>query len=177
MPLHRAARLTAYLFLAALAAWDLWLLLVGTPTPYYSETLPGSQGLVTNVIYQRYPPALPALVALAVVVLALLRDNWLRLAWLGLLTHLIWGGLLLFSRGLYYVAATGVIIVPVALLQWQVTGERRWLWVAWAGPAILLLVGALMSWNWLGYASLGAAIVASVLLVVLGRRYARMKTI
>ncbi len=170
MPLHRAARLAAYLLLAALAAWDLWLLLVGTPTPYYSETFPGSEGLATTLVYQRYPPALPALIALAVVALALLRDQWLRLAWLGLLPHLIWGGLLLFSWGLVYVAATGVLVVPIALLQWHVTDERRWLWIAWAGPAILLLVGALMAWNPFGFACLALALGASVLLVVLHRR-------
>jgi hypothetical protein len=90
------------------------------------------------------------------------------LAWAGLGLHLIIGGLLIFSWGIVYIAATGALAVPVGIVHWQASGNRRWLWGAWGGVAVLLGVGALMAWNPLGYAVLALAGTMGVALWVVG---------
>jgi len=146
----RGARIAAYLIIAGLAAWGAFL-------------------LIPSAGFRAYPPALYSLLALLVVALGLIRDEWLLLAWIGLALHLIAGVLLIFSLGIVYVAATGVLSVPVGIVHWQASGERRWLWGAWGGVAVLLVVGALMAWNPIGYVAFALAGALGVALWVVGR--------
>ena len=167
--MKRGARLAAYLIIAGLVAWAVYLLTVGLPFIGVFETVPGEPGLEPWITYMPYQPALYSLFALLVVALGLIRDEWLVLAWMGLALHLIAGVLLIFSLGIVYIAATGVLAVPVGVVQWQASGNRRWLRGAWGGVAILLVVGALMAWNPLGYASLALAGALGVALWVVSR--------
>lgn len=117
--MKRGARLVAYLIIAALLVWAVYLLVIGQPNPLYAEAQPGEPLPPPQTIYVRYLPALYSVFALLIVALGLIRDGWLPLAWAGLVLHLIIGGLLIFSWGVVYIAATGVLAVPVGVVQWQ----------------------------------------------------------
>ncbi len=168
MSLKRGARILAFLIIAALLAWAVYLLVVGQPNPVYAEGQAGDALPPPQIIYVRYLPALYSVFALLVVAVGLIRDEWLLMAWIGLALHLIAGGLLIFGWGIVYIAATGALAAPVGIVHWQASGERRWLWGAWAGVVVLLVVGALMAWNPFGYAALALAAILGVVLWVVG---------
>jgi hypothetical protein len=143
---NRAARLAAYLLIAALAALAAYFVIVGVPYTTYAEVLPGSGQALgpAQTVYMPYYPALYSPLVLVLVAIGLIRDRWLPLAWVGLLLHLAIGGLLIFSLGILYIGVTGVLVALVSIIEWQATGRARWLLAAAAGAALLLLIGAVM---------------------------------
>lgn len=169
MTIKRAARLTAYLLLLGLLIWDLYLLAIGLPAALYAEGFPGTPGLAIETVHRPYLPAWYSLAALLPMALGLLRDEWLPLAWLGLLLHLAVGGLLLFSAGFWYVPIMGLLAVAVGVLQWQASRRARWLLASAGGVAIVLLVGVLMNWTPLGNPLLILGVLLALLLIALWR--------
>jgi hypothetical protein len=93
----------------------------------------------------------------------------LPLAWVGLLWHLIIGGLLIWGMGIFYIAATGGLALLVGVLQWQVTHQAKWLLAAWAGVVIVLVSGALLLGTVFGPPILVVGILLGWLLVGLDR--------
>jgi hypothetical protein len=77
MTLKRASRLAAFLLIAGLLAWAVYLFTVGVRWVGYFETVPGQAGLQEQITYRPYLPALYSVAALVVVALGLLRDEWL----------------------------------------------------------------------------------------------------
>lgn len=170
MTIKRAARLAACLLILGLIGWDVYLLTVGLPAARYAEGVPGPAGPTIETVYRPYLPAWYSLAALLPLALGLLRDEWLSLAWLGLLLHLVVGGLLLFSIGFWYVPITGFLAVALGVLQWQARQRVLWLVASAGGVAIVLLVGVLMKWTPLGVPLLAAGMLVGIVLLMIGRR-------
>jgi hypothetical protein len=169
MTIKRAARLAAYLLILGLLGWDIYLLTTGLPATRFAEGFPGTPGLVIETVHRPYLPAWYSLAALLPLALGLLRDEWLPLAWLGLLLHLVVGGLLLFSIGFWYVPIIGLLAVAIGVLQWQASQRARWLLASAGGVAVVLLVGVLMNWTPLGVPLLVAGGLLALLLIALWR--------
>jgi hypothetical protein len=169
MAIKRAARLAAYLLILGLLVWDVYLLTVGLPVARYAEGLGGTTGLAIEAVHRPYLPAWYSLAALLPLALGLLRDEWLPLAWLGLLLHLVVGGLLVFSIGLWYVPIIGVLAVAAGILQWRASQRARWLLASAGGVAVVLLVGVLMNWTPLGPPLLVVGSLLALLLLALWR--------
>ena len=169
MTVKQIARLVALLMVIALAIWGLYLLIVGLPSTNVPRVPPGEPLPPGLILYMPYHGALYSLLALALVAIGLMRDRWLPLAWVGLLLHLIIGGLLIWGMGIFYIAATGGLALLVGVLQWQVTHQAKWLLAAWAGVVIVLVSGALLLGTVFGPPILVVGILLGLLLVGLDR--------
>jgi hypothetical protein len=173
MTIKRAARLAAYLLILGLMGWDIYLLTIGLPASRFAEGVAGPAGPTIDIVHRPYLPAWYSLVALLPMALGLLRDEWLPLAWFGLLLHLVVGGLLLFSIGFWYVPIIGVLAVAVGVLQWQASQRAWWLLASAGGIAVVVLVGVLMSWTPMGVPLLVVGFLLTLLLIALGRPRSR----
>lgn len=144
MNVKQIARAVAFLFVAALAAWAVYLLIVGLPVVSVPEGQPGEPLLPGEIVYQPYLGASYSLAVLLLIGVGLLKDKWLPLAWVGIVLHLLFGGLLIWSMGILYVAIAGGLAVPLGILQWHISQQNRWLATAWVGTGLALLIGFLL---------------------------------
>ncbi len=171
MTLKRSARLAVWLLLAALCAWAIYLLAVGVSYTSYPQVQPGQPLPPGETARMPYWPALYSPLTLVLVAIGTIKDEWLPLAWVGLLLHLALGGLLIFSLGLVYIAAAGALAVPVGLLAWQAERQVRWLLASGAGAALVVLVGITLRGTIYGVAILAAGVLMALLVVPLARRH------
>ena len=166
MRIKAIARLAVFLVVAALATWGLYLLVAGLPYSEVRETITRTSSTwETITTYVPYYGGAYSLAALVMVAIGVLKDKWLPLAWVGLLAHLALGAISIWSFGIIYIAATGVLAVPVAILQWQSTDVKRWLLVAWAGVGLTGLMGSILLGTYFGIPTLAIGIVLALLLV------------
>jgi len=143
--IKRVARLTALLVALAAVIWAILLLTIGLSGISFQEVRPGESPLPGQITHSPYIGAIYSLLALTLIVLGLLRDKWLSVAWLGVVLHILIGGLLLWGMGILYVALAGVLAFLLGILQWQVSRQSQWRLAAWAGAALVLLVGGFLS--------------------------------
>ena len=167
MTIKRTARLAAYLLIAALAAWAAYFVIAGVPYTSYAEVPPGQPLGPAQTVYMPYYPALYSPLVLLLVIVGLIRDQWLPLAWIGLLLHLAIGVLLIFSFGILYIGVTGLLVTLVSLIQWEASGRARWFLAAAAGAALLLLIGVVMLGTVYGYPLLAAGLILCGLVLFL----------
>jgi hypothetical protein len=145
MSLKQGARLTAFLLIVAFVIWAIYLLIVGLPGISVPEIRPGESPVPGQTTNTPYLGAAYSLLALLIVAIGLLRDKWLPIAWLGVLLHLAFGGLLIWGLGILYIGVAGTLAVLVGILQWQVSRQVKWVYAAWAGNGVVLLTGLLLS--------------------------------
>lgn len=119
MNLKQPSRLAALIITTTLFLGVLYLLVVGMPHRVVPETLPGQALPLGQVVYRPYLPAIYAVPALLFILIGLLRDKWLLLAWAGMALLVLFGGLLIFSMGFYFIAAGVVLAVALGVLQWR----------------------------------------------------------
>jgi hypothetical protein len=169
MTIQRLARTVAFLLLAALAAWAAYLVVVGVSYTVVSQVQPGQPLGPAQIVYEPYYPAFYSPLALLLVAIGLIRDRWLPLAWVGLLLHLAVGGLLIFSLGIVYIAATGLLAVFVGIIDWQASHQDRWLVAAGCGAAVVLLVGVLLRGTIYTVLLIAAGSVLAGLVIILWR--------
>ncbi len=104
-----AARASAVLVAVAVAAFAVYLLVVGMRWTVVSE-----ESATPRVEYRSYPLALVPLAAAALVLLGLWW-RWQPVAWAGVLFLALIGGLTIWSVGLPFLGAA-VVLVPLLLL-------------------------------------------------------------
>jgi hypothetical protein len=155
---NRTARIAAFVLIAALTGMAAYFVIVGVPYTTYAEVLSGQSLGPAQTVSMPYYPALYSLLPLLLVAIGLIRDRWLPLAWVGLLLHLAIGGLLIFTLGIFYIAATGALVALVGIIEWRATGLARWLLAAGAGAILVLMIGAVMLGTVFAYPLLAAGL-------------------
>ena len=167
MSVTRIARTTAFLLIASLAAWALYFVIVGLPSTGYSAVPPGQPLPPGQTIYEPYYPALYSTLPLLLIFIGLLRDRWLRLAWLGVVLLLALGALLIFTLGIFHIAAAGLLAFLVAVVHWQASGRAHWLLASAAGAGLVLLIGCVMLGSIYGYPTLALGLLLAAVLLAL----------
>ena len=166
MRIAAMARLAVFLLVAALLVWALYLVVVGLPYPEVRETVTGvTTSRQTIVNYVPYYGGIYSTAALVLVVLGVSRDKWLPLAWVGLLSHLAVGAIAIWGMGIIYIAATGILAVPVGILQWQNTDQKRWLLAAWIGVGLTAITGTILLGTDFGVPLLTSGVLLTLILI------------
>jgi hypothetical protein len=108
-----AILLTVYIALQALR----WLVVGQAVTTVAEVASPQQPVQVVSVTYVPYPAAAIPLLAAGLLLSGLFARKWLRMAWVGVATLLLFSVLFLFSSGAAFLPATFVLLVLLALLQ------------------------------------------------------------
>lgn len=116
MNIKRTVHWAAFALIALVAVWAVYLLLIGLPVTRFPESLPGQPLPPGQTVFQPYPAALYALLALAPAAIGLLHEKWLRLAWASVVLLLLFGFLLIFSIGVYLIVAAALLALLLAAL-------------------------------------------------------------
>lgn len=172
---RQTARIVAFLLVALLAVGALYVLTVGLPVTRFFEVPPAEPLPPGQIRYEPYPPAIYSLLAFLLVAIALLKTEWLPLAWWGVVLLLVSGGFLIFSLGFVYFTEAGVLAVPLGILHWQISGRKRWLMASWAGVGLLLLLSILLAGSSFGLYVLVACVLLGLLVAGLQWRTARQR--
>jgi hypothetical protein len=173
LTIKQGAWLAGVLLVVMLIAWALYLLSAGLPVTRTAEARPGEPPPPAQVLYLPYEPARLSLVLLAAVLIGLLGDRWLPLAWIGIALHLAYGVLLIFSLGALYIVAAAALAVPAGILQAHLDPPAPGMPAAWGGAAIVLAAGILFSGDEIGYYILLAGILLA--LAVAGVQWRRWR--
>lgn len=166
MRLSAIARLAVFLLFVALLVWALYLVAVGLPYSEVRATVTGANTSQQTIVkFVPYYGGIYSSAALLLIVIGVMKDKWLPLAWVGLLAHLAVGALLIWSFGILYVAATGILAVPVGVLEWQHSNQQRWLLAAWIGAGLTMSIGIILLGTYFGVPILTIGILLALLLL------------
>jgi hypothetical protein len=177
--IKQSVRAAGFILVTILSIWAVYLLVVGIPSVLVTE-VPLGEAVPSEetIVYEPYFGAWYSLLALLFIAIGLLKEQWLPIAWVGILAHFIFGVILIWGMGLVYMAIAGGFAVLLGVLQQQISHQKKWLLPAWLGAGIVILAGIVLvgATTPLGQFILVIGILLGLMLTVLQLCIARQRT-
>ena len=164
------ARVFALIITLIFALGMLYLMMIGwggVTTVAEEQPVVGDQELTTYLgrfERQPYPPSVMPFVIAVIILCGLLNERLLVLAWIGMGIMTLIGLMLIFGPGIICWGLVMLLTVPMSLIQWQQSGNARWLIVGMVGALLLIWGGSTMMRGLLGWLWLPSGVISALLL-------------
>lgn len=140
----KIAKIIAILLTVAIVIFAGYWLIVGQAqvmvVPEVPAAYPGPR-LASRIFYAPYPPAAMYLATAVLVLVGVIKQKWLPVAWIGLAILFVWSVLFLFSSGAAVLAVVAVLFILLTIIQ------TRRLVYAWIELIVLLALSVLLKYD------------------------------
>lgn len=145
MRIKLVARVMALIIVVAFCGWMITMMTIGMPgtrvteLPLYPTHGDGRlDSQMRSTVYQPYLPAIIPMTLVLITGLGFLHDRVTAFAWIGIGLLVVIGFPLIFGLGIVCWGIAALLVVPLSVIQSEISGKRVWLIAGGMGTASLL---------------------------------------